>query len=345
MAADSLNASVAGYLANQARDKPIQPALISNPMAETNWRSVAHNRLVPHMSEPAHCVSTPSVSDLPKTLHQLFFQRHCNILILNGGDGTIHHTLNALLDIFQEEEEEIGMPIPLPRVLFVNGGGMNMVARAMQTRGHPVSTLRHFLRTAQDKPLGHLATRSLPLLEVNESDGNVRRGFVFGSHMVMNALTMYERFGRGYRGLSRFFKNLTRAYLLKDDMWQSFKHLIVPPETPLTVDDRCYTSYAAVAASTIPMTLLHGLVRTLPEGSDPGKIRVVKVHARTPRGIIGTIPFLMAGKPGPGFSFLMPAERLTLMGPYTLDGELFSRVTGEIQVRGTGLKIEGILLR
>lgn len=309
-------------------------------MAENNWRSVGHEKLVPLMPDPTLAVSTPAIDDLEWALDYLLYQRKVNVLAINGGDGTIHHTLNAVIQATRHR----GRPLPVPTFLFLNGGGMNMVARAYDTRGYPKRTLRRFCRTLSGRYLGDLSTRESTLLRVKESTGNTRVGFIFGSELVHNALTMYERFGRGYRGLSRFFAEVTRAYLFKGPLWRTFGHLIVPPSHRLIIDDRAPVPYAAVVASTLPMTLLRGLVRTLPEASTAGFMQTIQVTARALPELMRTIPYLLAGKDGPGFIKEDGLCRLELEGVYTLDGECFSRHQGRLEVDCYPVPIRGVRL-
>ena len=322
---------------------PIRVALISNPMAQTNWRSVGHDRLVKHMPDPLLCVSTPAPSDIEWGLDHLLLQMHANVLVINGGDGTIHHTLNAMFNLLKEQHRKFGVSVPTPRLLFVNGGGMNMLARVFKTRGHPERTMRRFLRHADQKVLGQLKTINVPLVKVS-SKQDVRHGFIFGSELVHNALALYERFGRGYRGLTRFFTELSKGYLLRNEMWDKFGHLIHPPTTPLEVNGRVHENYGAFVASTVPMTLALGGVRTFTQHPPRGRLNTVNVSARDPRSIITTIPFLMMGSRGPGFHISTDVTSARLSGSYTLDGELFSHEGQNIKISLSEWEIEGVVL-
>lgn len=321
----------------------VRAALLSNPMAHTNWRSVAHARLLKRMPEARRCVSTPAPSDLAWALDYLLLQQAANVLILNGGDGTVHHCLNVLFPLLERIEATHGVRVPAPRILFVNGGGMNMLARVFGTRGHPVRTLQVFNKQVDHGPLGALKTQTIELLQVT-SEAETRYGFIFGSELVHNALVLYERFGRGYRGLSRFLSKLLWAYATKNELWDRFGHMILPPTSSVEVDGVTTESYGAVVASTVPMTLAGGLVRTLAQAPPRGMLNTVEVRARTPTEIISTIPFLLAGSRGPGFRYGQEVQAVQVTGPYTLDGELFGRATGPLDLRASGKVIRGICL-
>ncbi len=333
------------YLHAAEPGAPVKPGLISNPMARTNWRSVAHDRLVPRLPDPEAAISTPSVSDLPAAVEYLLFHKGCNVLAINGGDGTIHHTINATLAVIDRESERFDRHVPLPRFLFLNGGGMNMLARAFETRGHPLLTIRRFLDQAWGRQLSAVATRSVPLLEVEEADQTRRRGFIFGSELVLNALTMYERYGQGYRGLSRLLGEAVVGYTLKTETWQRYGHLLDPPATPATVDGLTFPRYTAVVASTVPMTLVRGLVVTLPDVAAPGTFDGLLI-TETDRGrVLRLIPRLMRAHDTPGVEHLRGTRELALTGPYTLDGERMTRTGGgPIVVRGSSRTVSGVWL-
>lgn len=333
---DAEDEEIFAYILGLRSTTRVRPAMLTNPMAATNWRSVSQDRLVRQMPDPEACVSTPSPADLPWALNYLLFQRNTNVIILNGGDGTIHHTINAAIDVVAKASRQVGVSVPLPRFLFVNGGGMNMLARAFRTRGNPVSTLRTFIAKSRGATLADLPSLAVPLLSIWEDDVCVRHGFIFGSELVLNALTMYERFGRGYTGLLRFFGRLTAAYVSKNDLWRRFNHLLDPPSAPLYVDDVVHARYASTVVATVPMTLFRGLINTLPYRAEPGDgLNVIVVEPTEKGAIIATIPGLLAGREGPGTRYYRGAQCVRLEGPYTLDGELLERPVEGLDTRLT----------
>ena len=112
---------------------PLTLGLISNPLAKTNWRSVAHERLKSLMSDSTLAVSTASVERVPAAVRELLFEHGCNVLAVNGGDGTIHALVQATIQVLSEADDGDG-DLPLPTFLLLNGGGMNMLARTFDTR-------------------------------------------------------------------------------------------------------------------------------------------------------------------------------------------------------------------
>lgn len=337
---------VRAWPATVAPGAPVRLGLLSNPMARTNWRTVGHDRLVPLLPDTLAAVSTPSLADLDWALSYLLFQRRTNVLAINGGDGTIHHAVNACLRVVDAASALLGSPAALPRFLLLNGGGMNMLARTFDTRGHPRRTVDRFLRRAHGAALRTLDTTAVPLLAVEEPGLKPRYGFIFGSELVLNALTMYERYGQGYRGLSRFLWATGTGLALKTETWRRFGHLLEPPKTPVVIDGVAIPSYAALVATTVPMAILRGALVAVRESPEPGTLGGFLVTETEPARIAALIPRLMrAALDGPGVRPLSGARAVDLQGPYTLDGELVRRADappGPLHLTGTSRLIHGV---
>ncbi|MEZ4265147.1 MAG: hypothetical protein R3F39_02125 [Myxococcota bacterium] len=345
---DSTPAELRAWPETMAPNAPVRLGLLSNPMARTNWRSVGHDRLVPLLPDTLAAVSTSSLADLPWALSYLLFQRGANVLAINGGDGTIHHAVNATLRVIDAASELLGTALPLPRFLLLNGGGMNMLARTFDTRGHPRRTVDRFLSRAHGAALRSLDTTAVPLLAVDEPGLEPRYGFIFGSELVLNALTMYERYGQGYRGLSRFLWATGAGMALKTETWRRFGHLLDPPKTPVIIDGTAVPTYAALVATTVPMAILRGAVVAVRSSPEPGTLGGFVVTETEPARIVALIPRLMrAALDGPGVRPLTGARAIELQGPYTLDGELVRRPDAgpqAIHLHGTARLIHGVRL-
>ncbi|HEU5041037.1 MAG TPA: diacylglycerol kinase family protein, partial [Gemmatimonadales bacterium] len=99
-----------------------------------------------------------------------------------GGDGTLHHVVNAL---FRE-----GDPADAPAVLPLAGGTMNGLAHAFGTAGPPARTLDAAI-AALDHPEPPL--RTCRLLRVTAEPLPTRLGFGFAAGLVFRAFESYYR--------------------------------------------------------------------------------------------------------------------------------------------------------
>lgn len=257
-----------------------------------------------------------------------------NVLAIAGGDGTLHHAINALARLDGDAPWR-GVLLPL------RGGTLDIVARSLGMAPlDPVETLRRFLARAGTS-FGTLGVKRVPLLAVKTGDGSPRRGFVFGSEMVKNALEMYDSFGGGYAGLSRFLFEVARGFAFRGELWQREHWRLVPPPLPLELGEpTSLLTPLAGSASPAPLRVpysaaiaccvdlvLEGGVRAVrrQEGARGFHARII-TETRT-KSLLGMIPALMReGKPD-GVLDRREATALSLHGAYTLDGECFGTST------------------
>ena len=328
-------------------DAPMRLGVISNPFSRTNARTRLYDRLLPtFLRDRGDAIETRTLADLDRALRTLLFERGVNVLGLNGGDGTLHAGVNRLLALSDEVLKRTGRPLPMPKLLFLNGGTLNIVSRATGTKGNPVRTVRHFTRLGR-ATLGEVPSRRIGLLRVAEKGGAVRHGFVFGSEIVANALELYTQFGEGYAGLARFLVELVAGYLLHTRTWQEHGWKIDPPSGPVSVDGVTWPHYLCAAAATIDLTLVKGVISAfhVPEASEGFFVKLV---LETDKGrIIRLIPKLMTARADAQIADVPEAGTLTVQGGYTLDGECFldrspSGLRREVAVTRSPVTIEAV---
>jgi len=287
-----------------------------------------------------------------RALNHLLFERRVNVLGLNGGDGTLHLGLNRLVALQREVEGRLGMRMELPRLLFLNGGTLNVVSRATGTTGNPARTVRSFYRRYAGATLAHIQAAPLRVLEVEVMNGSERiehrYGFVFGSELVANALEMYGLFGEGYGGLLRFFSEVALGYTLNTRLWQEHGWKLDAPITSLSLDGMITPTYLATVASTINLSLVKGALTALKVRSSTGYS--VRIITETKAGsVIRSIPKLLVGASHSSIVDVPEAGELCVYGGYTLDGEVFLDRTpaGQhrmIRVTSAPFHIQGIAL-
>jgi diacylglycerol kinase family enzyme len=106
-----------------------------------------------------------------------FRDRDVEVVCINGGDGTIHKTLTAMVKAYGEK--------PLPKIALLKGGTMNTVAHGLRIKGRPADLMESILaRYHQGDPL---PTTRRWLLKVNGE----HYGFLFGMGMVPKFLKEY----------------------------------------------------------------------------------------------------------------------------------------------------------
>lgn len=282
---------------------------------------------------------TSDLGSLRAALGRLVAREGVNVLATLGGDGTLHAAVNELLALTRATGEACGAPPPLPRLLVLRGGTLNIVGRTLGTSGPAARTLGRLARAYRGAPLAALPSRPLPLLRVESGAFGRRFGFVFGSEMVRHALELYDEFGGGHGGLSRLLFEAFRGYALETERWRRERWRLEPPEGPLVVAHAGgraeLARYAAAVASTVDLAIAGGALRALgpPEGAHAFSVRVI---TETRAGaLVKMAPGLMLGRPLAGTLDVAAATAMRLEGSFTLDGEVFPRAA-----KGAAVSVE-----
>ncbi len=317
--------SAAGVAVRKQACRPssaVRVGLLLNGRARRLRPVRARNRLTRGL--PADAIQEPlDLSSLRRALARLLCERRANVLAIAGGDGTVHHAVNALLELGEESLARCGKRPPLPRFLILNGGTLNIVGRTMAVHGPPHHTLERFLRAFDGARLSRVPARRMPMMAVRRDDAPTRYGFVFGSEVLHHAIELYARFGAGYLGLSRFLFELSRGALVGSEMWRRESWKLGPFELPLRVDGVAYDRYAAVVASTVDLTLAIGSVRAIRRSLLAPGFHAKVITETDALGILKLVPALVSEGAAPGIVDHPVAHRLELFGPFTLDGEVF----------------------
>ena len=117
--------------------------LINNPNSRRNRRYPDKMwRLRDALGGIGYSVVTESIPALKATLSE-FKADAIDILVVNGGDGTVHATLTELIHIYGSK--------PLPKIALLGGGTMNIVANAVTGKG---SLLRSAAGSPNDIAMG-----------------------------------------------------------------------------------------------------------------------------------------------------------------------------------------------
>lgn len=303
-------------------DQPVRVGLLLNPRARRLVGNRARSRLH-KLLPPDRIRETQDLASLRRALGHLLCDARVNVLATAGGDGTVHHVVNALLALSDEARQAVGTAPPLPRILILNGGTLNIVGRTLAIHGPPQRTLTRFLRAFGGRRLSQVPARAMPAMVVAASGERPRCGFVFGSEVLYHSIELYMRFGAGYGGLSRFLFELARGALTGGELWQREAWKLGPFGLPLIVDGETYNDYAAVVASTVDLTLAIGSVRAIRRPLGAAGFHAKVIAETEARRILTMIPALVSERSGAGIIDHPNARSMRLYGPFTLDGELY----------------------
>lgn len=315
--------------------------VMSNAGAARARRSIAALRdAVPETAGAAHHVTEHPDQVLALVGHERW-QPH-DLLVINGGDGSVQLALSALLGYCP--------PHRLPRVACLPGGTTNMTAfdlNAHRRFKDCLVTLRQAVQPGERVPP---APRGVVRVRPRGSSPIAARcGLFFGIGTIVQGIEYFHQRLRGRAGRGQLGPGAAMARTL----WGIARHQ--PPFThPLTVAIEAPGLLAAgdgagcadareVSARLLFATTLNRLFLGMRPfwGTGPGGLRATLVERQAPR-FTTRLPRLLSGRPdalmaaGNGYhSACIDALNLRFDGAYTLDGELFDNAGDTIEVSAT----------
>ena len=155
-------------------------AVVTNPTAGKDTPGAGLGRVVASILTTPHWIYTPeTLNELDETARQLGHDRP-DILVIVGGDGTIHQTLSKVL-----RERESAPDVPLPQVLIIPVGTMNNIGAAIGVTRHRAVKLAKIVATKirENHPLDVVHRNPLKI--------NDEYGFLYGTGLPVNFLQKY----------------------------------------------------------------------------------------------------------------------------------------------------------
>ena len=154
--------------------------VITNPRSRANKRDPSRMRRLGYLiGDRGSAAATRSLDDLYRVAEE-FKRADIDILGINGGDGTIHHTLTAFIKTYGDK--------PLPHIAILRGGTMNTIATSYNIHGEPSALLFELVdKYHNDEPF---EVFDKEVIGVGDA-----YGFIFGAGVVHNFLEAYYATG------------------------------------------------------------------------------------------------------------------------------------------------------
>ena len=169
-------------------------AVVTNPQAGKNTPRAGLGKVISSiLATPRWTYNPETLSALEGAAKQLSHDRP-DILVIAGGDGTVHQTLSKVL-----LEHEHSPATPIPQILIIPIGTMNNLATTLGLTKHPAVKLAEFVAAKiRDK-------RPLDVMPLNPLKINDEFGFFYGAGLPVNFLQKYYE-DRKRRGPKRAIK-------------------------------------------------------------------------------------------------------------------------------------------
>ncbi len=283
----------------------------------TNMRSRKNRRNPWRVMRLKHKVAKRGVFAVTNTIDQLykvvnsFKEQGIDLICINGGDGTCHLTLTAIVHVYGKEN--------MPYIGILKGGTMNTTAVSLGIKGNTFSILERILSA---ESFDDLDFASVLLLEVEEK----RYGFIFGNGLVANFVKEYFSVDdpTPARAAGLLLKGIGSAMVGGEFVKRILKRL----EVDISVDGRRwpFREYTAILAATIEQVGLgfKPFVRVR-EKRDHFEIMGLITGAM---GIITELPNIWVGKEMSNLKAMINVAKEVIIEskeevPYILDGDFY----------------------
>jgi hypothetical protein len=299
--------------------------LISNPSSHRNRRGLdAIHRAVAGAPDVIH-MATDGCQDLDAALLDLARQE-VQILLINGGDGTVQRVLTRLLEDRPFET--------LPSIAVLARGTANTTAADIGLQGGAAAALARLRAALRDRTIADkIVERRILRLENIQGQGP-QRGLMFGAGAIQSAIEYCcrEVYARGLRG--KLGIGVTLAALLLGSLFKTHSDGILRGHDISVSLDRG-TEERASRLLVLATTLRRLILWSRPFWNcDGAPIRYTSI-AYPPDHLLRAAPKVLYGwrrqDLSPEVYDSRGAERIAvrLDEPFTIDGEMFEPSPGQ----------------
>ena len=221
-------------------------AVVSNPRSGRNRRNPQLVERLAYVLGDSGVVAQPrDLDDLEDSIRELR-ERDIDIVCVNGGDGTLHKVLSALVVVYGDGATGDALrSVRLPRVAILKGGTVNTMARNIGQK------------TGGDTMLGHVVSAwhaGRPLRTVERTAmvvNGTSAGFLFGTGVLYRFMRMYEEGSRPTPW--KAVKLVTQVCLSTAVGGELASRVFAPDEAQVSLDGRSWepSAYASIAVGTM----------------------------------------------------------------------------------------------
>jgi len=306
---------------------PLRSAILTNPHSNRNRRHLPRLRAQLALHGDIRHIETASLEDLPAAVETLLADG-VELLGINGGDGTVHLVLTALLRASAGQ--------PLPALALLPGGTTSMSARGINGGAVPFDrALDALLHTMTIVP----PMQQRYLLKVHAPGSDAQLGLCLGMGAIVSGVEYcHERiYSLGLRD-----EWAAGAALLRAGWGIARREPVFADGVPLdlAIDGERHSAKASIFLVTVLDELILGIRPFWGVGTDPLRITLVREHATR---FLRSFPDFLRGRADPHLTesagYLSRRGShvdIRSQGPYTIDGEIYHSKTGEIRVDAFG---------
>ncbi len=305
----------------------MRSAILTNPHSSRNRRQWPRLREALSRRPDIRLIETDSLDDLRPAIDSLLADP-VELLAINGGDGTVHLALSALLQARGER--------PLPGIALLPGGTTNMSARDIN--GAALS-LRAALDAWLDAASGPHETQLRHVLRVSGTGAPPQLGFCLGMGAIVRGIEYCHE--RIYRlGLKDEWAS--GVAVLRAAWGIARREAVFADGVPLqiNIDEVRHDARAAFLIVAALDVLMLGIHPFWGRGNAPLQVTLVNEHAQR---FLRSFPDLLRGRAEPHLTeaagyLSRRGHVIEVLGdsPYTIDGEIYHSTTNAIRIDAFG---------
>jgi diacylglycerol kinase family enzyme len=251
----------------------VRIGVIANANSRVHRRDPGHlEELLGLLGDRGTVVMTRSIDEIRRAAEVLRGERIA-VLGISGGDGSIAHTLTAMLDVYGAA--------PLPQIALLCGGTVNTIPRGLGIARGGCAMLRHVLA-------GDVRIDRRHILQIGDMNG-----FIFGAGAIANFCEAYYETGAPSAAMSA--RLLARAVGSTVVNGPFIRRLMTRFKARVTVDGERWPidDFAIVMAGTVPQIGL-GSRPFYRCDERPGHFALVGVHCGA-AGLVVELPRVFRG--------------------------------------------------
>lgn len=251
--------------------------LIHNPFSGKNIRQPAIGNTLKRILMDHGVVQAPESIPELYTAIEAFQKSAVDIIAVNGGDGSLHQVLSAVLNVYSG---------PLPRFLLLRGGTMNTVCNSIKIGGDVISDVKRTVRAYRNNT--PFFEKRQPLIRANQ-----RHGFMTGAGIVARFLKTYYN---GATGAGAAFIMVCKLIISTICRSGYAKQMFAPTRFHITIDGEKLNQneYRFVLGCTIKELGL-GFTPTPRAYEKPGHFHFIAA-SMGPSALLSKVPALWFGK-------------------------------------------------
>jgi diacylglycerol kinase family enzyme len=300
--------------------------VVINPHAKRNKKLPELPEKLEKILGPSAVVRLSQSLDGVESVAREALAAGCEVLGICGGDGTIHHTVSRFLKVYGSH--------PLPKILTLGGGTMNMVCHSVGVLGPSEGIARRYRAIVDEE-------RKLPIVFRETIHIEERYSFIFGLGLVSNFLDAY--YEGGDTGPVKAALVVQRAITSVMKRSEFAKELFAPWRGEVVVDGKTlpYAQYTAVLAQTIE-NLGIGFKPMYRAFEQPGTFHLIATQMNAVK-LVNHLPDVFFGRPMHHPETYDTVAKGMILRPekeilYTMDGDMYT-TQGELTV-GMGPTLE-----